>query len=66
VDEPRLKKLPCAECGKEAPPDARGWRADIADDLRDDDPAFVVVFCPTCWEREFTTGDPPEGDSPHE
>jgi hypothetical protein len=51
-----MPELRCAECGREAPPDALGWRADIADDLRDDDPPYVAVFCPECWEREF--GDP--------
>jgi hypothetical protein len=29
------------------------WKAEIADDLRDDDPPEVVMFCPDCWEREF-------------
>jgi hypothetical protein len=43
----------CVECGQPAPPDAAGWRAEIADDPRDDDLPEVVTFCPECWVREF-------------
>jgi hypothetical protein len=46
-------ELRCAECVRLAPPDAPGWKAEIGDDLRDDDPPEVVMFCPECWEREF-------------
>jgi hypothetical protein len=46
-------RLVCAECGLEAPHDASGSKAEIGDDLRDDDPPVVVVSCPERWEREF-------------
>jgi len=39
----------CVECGREAA-DAKGWKADIADNSRDDEPAEVVVFCPRVLE----------------
>jgi hypothetical protein len=45
--------LVCAECGTTARPTAKGWKAEIGDDLRDDDPPDVVTFCPACWDREF-------------
>jgi hypothetical protein len=28
----------CAECGREAPPGAAAWEAELGNDLRDDDP----------------------------
>jgi hypothetical protein len=43
----------CAECDRVAPLGASGWKAEIGDDPRDNDPAEVVLFCPECWEREF-------------
>ena len=43
----------CAECGVEAPPNAAGWKADIAADVDDDEPPYVAMFCAECWEREF-------------
>jgi hypothetical protein len=39
--------LVCAECGRESPPDAAGWRAYLDDDGQ------AVTFCPKCAEREF-------------
>jgi hypothetical protein len=48
-----VREVRCAECGRIAPPDAPGWKADIGDDPRDDDPPEVVMFCPECWDREF-------------
>ncbi len=46
-------ELRCAECGRPAPPDAPGWKAEIGDDLRDDEPPEVVMLRPECWKREF-------------
>lgn len=48
--------LVCIECGAVAEDNARGLEAHIADDPRDDDPAVVVAYCPTCAEREFGDG----------
>jgi hypothetical protein len=45
--------MQCAECGCAAPLDAQRGKAEIGDDLREDDPPEVVLFCPECWEREF-------------
>jgi hypothetical protein len=39
----------CAECGKQADPDAEGWRAY----LTSDEPEEVATFCPDGAEREF-------------
>jgi hypothetical protein len=43
----------CSECAMTAPASARGWKAEIGDDPRDDDAPEVVMFCPECWHREF-------------
>lgn len=47
------RRLKCELCGREADGDARGWRALLADDPRDDEPAVAVVFCPVCALIEF-------------
>jgi hypothetical protein len=39
--------LVCAECGRESPPDADGWRAFLDDD------GAAVMFCPERAAREF-------------
>jgi hypothetical protein len=46
-----------AECGRLAPPDARGWRAFLVgiDDEMDDEET-VVVYCPECEARELLAG----------
>jgi hypothetical protein len=44
---------PACSVVSRAPPDGLGWKAEIGDDQRDDDPSEVVMFCPDCWEREF-------------
>jgi DNA-directed RNA polymerase subunit RPC12/RpoP len=41
-------RLVCAECGRESPPDAAGWRAYLDDDGK------AVTFCPECAAREFS------------
>jgi hypothetical protein len=43
--------LRCEICGIMADDHALGWRAYLASD--DDEGVEVVVFCPTCAEREF-------------
>jgi hypothetical protein len=53
----------CAECAVEAPADARGWRAYVADDPRDDEPPDVATYCPECAEREFGHASPRGGGS---
>jgi hypothetical protein len=40
--------LVCAECGRENPSDAAGWRAYLDDDGK------AVTFCPECAAREFS------------
>lgn len=42
----------CAECGRLADEDARGWRA-LHGREHPEDPPEVVTFCPECAEREF-------------
>jgi hypothetical protein len=42
--------LRCVECGRKAPPDARGWRAYLTYD------GEPVTYCPECAEREFEVG----------
>ena len=48
--------LECVECGRVSG-DGEGWRAEIANDPEDDEPAEVAVYCPACWEREFAGED---------
>jgi len=46
-------ELVCVECGATSE-DGVGWKAEVAPDLLervDDDE--VVVYCRTCWTREF-------------
>ena len=47
------RRLLCAECHVRSDEHARGWRALLADDPRDDEPEEVGVYCPACAEREF-------------
>ena len=51
------RPLTCQECGCPAPAAAPGWRAEIAEDSDDGEPAIVVLYCPGCWEAEFGTRD---------
>jgi hypothetical protein len=46
-------RLVCVECGATASGNAKDWKAEIGDDLRDDDPPEVVILCVDCWKREF-------------
>jgi hypothetical protein len=48
-----MSEIRCAECGRLAPQDAPRWKAEIGDDLRDNDPPEVLMSSPECWEREF-------------
>lgn len=43
---------------------AKGWRALLAKDWRDDDPAEVSIYCPTCAQREFGPPGMLRDDSP--
>jgi hypothetical protein len=46
--------LRCVECGAESKADAVGWRAANVRDLDAHEPQpEVIVFCPTCYAREF-------------
>jgi DNA-directed RNA polymerase subunit RPC12/RpoP len=53
-DDPpvREERLRCAECGREAEDDTRGWRGLHGREYPEDQPE-TLVFCPECWEREF-------------
>ena len=42
--------LECAECGRPGLPGARGWESM----LTNDQPPELLVFCPRCFEREFS------------
>jgi hypothetical protein len=53
MSEPLGEQLVCVECGATASGSAEGWKAEIGDDLRDDDPPVIVILCADCWEREF-------------
>ena len=47
----------CAECGARwLPADEDRWRAYLGVDEHLDEPAEVVILCPTCAEREFGSG----------
>ena len=46
-------QLVCAQCGREAPPDAKGWVMHLGYDPREDEWPVAFVFCPECAEREF-------------
>jgi hypothetical protein len=59
--------LTCVECGVASADGAIGWEAHLAYDPREDEAAFVVMFCPRCAAREFrddtestALGDPQE------
>jgi hypothetical protein len=56
----------CDECHRKSTVRARGWRALIAFDPRDeDDPPMTVTYCPACAWREFGPPRPdPSGSSP--
>jgi hypothetical protein len=46
--------LVCAECGVRSRGAAVGWRAGWGRDFLDEDEQpEVLVFCPSCWYREF-------------
>jgi hypothetical protein len=46
--------LRCAECGAGSDELATGWRAYLAGELDEDErEAEILMFCPTCAEREF-------------
>jgi len=43
--------LQCVECHVATAWFERGWRAYLTDD--EDGPAYAVILCPECSEREF-------------
>jgi hypothetical protein len=45
--------LRCVECDAVSVGHSPGWRAYIAKDARDDEPAEVAVLCAECAEWEF-------------
>jgi hypothetical protein len=46
--------LRCLECGRVSPPGARGWKAEIGSVPEEDDAPELVIYCPRCWESEFS------------
>jgi hypothetical protein len=48
------RTLQCEECSRLSH-DGLGWWAGIAFDPDDGEPARVVVYCPDCWVREFSS-----------
>ena len=49
-DSPRLV---CEDCGKEADHDAKGWIG--LHGREDNNDVTVVVPCPECWAKQFTS-----------
>lgn len=47
-----IERLYCAECGRQADEQARGWRGYHGIEEFNDDPE-VIVFCPECAARAF-------------
>lgn len=47
--------LCCAQCGRDAADDSRGWRALHGREHPEDQPD-TIVFCPE-WAREFAADD---------
>jgi hypothetical protein len=56
VVEEQLRALRCVECGTVAPPGAHAWKAELADDPRDDEEPELAIYCPWCHLREFGSG----------
>lgn len=52
MTELRAEPLRCAECGRAADEDARGWRALHGREHPEDQPE-TIIFCPHCAQREF-------------
>ena len=46
------RSLVCVECER-LDELGHAWRAVIADDPDDDEPAEVAIYCQGCWDREF-------------
>jgi hypothetical protein len=45
--------LRCVECATVSPPGAGAWKAELADDPRDDEEPELAIYCPRCHLREF-------------
>jgi hypothetical protein len=48
-----MDRLVCHECQRISDLQARGWRAYRGDVRGEDATPTVVVYCPSCAEREF-------------
>jgi hypothetical protein len=55
----QLRTLRCVECDTLAQHGACGWKAELADDPRDDKAPEIAIYCPDCYVREFGTPIPP-------
>jgi hypothetical protein len=55
VEEP-LRALRCVECNTVAPLGAYAWKAELADDPRDDEEPELAIYCHRCHLREFGSG----------
>jgi len=49
----RPGQLVCAQCGVEAPPDAKGWELHLRNDPNEPE---AFAFCPECAKRAFGNG----------
>jgi len=54
TDLMNVRPLVCAECGIEAPPNAKGWQSYLRYDLREDEWPEAFVFCPE-WRAAGVT-----------
>jgi len=45
--------MECAECGRIAEPDAKGWGAYLGRVDEDDETPVLIFYCPECAEIEF-------------
>ncbi len=48
--------LVCEECGGYSYQHERGWRAALVTDPEGADDDEIAVYCPSCWENEFQSG----------
>lgn len=63
-EECNAESLRCTECGRDLDVEAHatGWLA-FRVDLPDEPPVEIVVYCPDCAAREFTTERGDGGES---
>lgn len=54
IDRMNAWRLVCAQCAAVAPPEARGWKAELAVGDEDaEDVEAMAIYCPGCAAREF-------------